>query len=95
VIATADDLILMTERSLLFVNPNLHQILGFLRQLESVDGKGYCWLEDQKRGHVQTPRGENGFHLEWREWSGFNSAQPQHFRAGHKPFSEVPMPLSP
>jgi hypothetical protein len=42
VIATAADLILMTESSLLFVNPNLDQILGFLRQLESVNGNRTC-----------------------------------------------------
>ncbi len=93
-LATADDLVLMTESNMMFVNPTLDRVFEILRQLQPIDGNSFCWFEQPRSGYVQTIRGENGFHAEWREWSGLNSGEFHHYRAGFLDTSETQEPLN-
>jgi len=90
---TPEGLILTNEGGLHCDNPSWRLVEQVLSELDPGNGNSFCCLKVPNSSYVQTLRGFNGYHLEWRVVTGAGIEDYIHYRAGYPGGSTKPMEL--
>ena len=85
------DMILTNQDGLLRRNPSWRIIESVVRDLNAGYGNSFCCLQSLDKSYVQTLRGFNGWHLEWRVTT--SPTQYVHLRAAYPGSSEKQVEL--
>jgi hypothetical protein len=76
-----DGLLLKNEAGLSRKNPSWQLVETVVREIDDGHGNSFCVLEASNGHYIQTLRGFNGYHLEWRMFTTAEEKGYVHYRA--------------